>query len=318
MSYRQYTLCHSQLVITICRNISNPRQRLVTAPLDDLQIPNLNSRHSKVRYLKLDPDRLLPRRVHPSAATASFALRIIPGNTRQAKVRPHQILPSSVELLDRPDHAILVRQVRHVAHARFEARTIHIGRDRNRDLHVIRHAPRLELRSRLDHVLDPRSAMGFHHGLHPDERLDVSVQPVRHEVELAVRRDERYGAIVLEPSESNALVELDVLQLDGLAGTGLSAPSRGLEHELVVQAQLELGHAGEEGLHLDGTVDLGVQHGTVGRHEEVELLDDVEEYLVLLVLDALGAPGDGVGERHGGLALGVVGHAVALLGDEGS
>lgn len=37
-------------------------------------------------------------------------------------------------------------------------------------------------------------------GLHPDERLDVRGEAVRHEVELAVWGDEGDGAVVLEPA----------------------------------------------------------------------------------------------------------------------
>lgn len=51
----------------------------------------------------------------------------------------------------------------------------------------------------LDHVLDAGVGVRLHHGLHPDERLDVRGEPVRHEIELPVRRDEGDGAVVLEP-----------------------------------------------------------------------------------------------------------------------
>mmetsp|Transcript_238 Transcript_238/g.554 ORF Transcript_238/g.554 Transcript_238/m.554 type:complete len:355 (+) Transcript_238:196-1260(+) len=286
--------CHSQLIISIGRDISNPRQRLISAPLDDLQIPHLYSRNRKVRDLELDADGLLPRRVHgPSPASAcsaaSLPVRILPGDARQTEVRAHQVLPSPVELLDGPDHAILVGEVCHVSHAALEAGTVHVGRDRDGYLHTVGDAAGFKLGSGLDHVLDTGSAVGFHNGLDPYQRLDVRVQSIRHEIELAVRWDEGYGPIVLEPREADALVEFDVLELDGLA-LGLSRPAGGLKHELVVQTQLELRHAREEGSHLHGAVDFAVEDGPVGGHEEVELLDDVQKNLVLLVLDALGAP----------------------------
>ena len=37
-------------------------------------------------------------------------------------------------------------------------------------------------------------------GLDPDERLDVSVQSVGHQLELAVRGDERDGPVILKPA----------------------------------------------------------------------------------------------------------------------
>lgn len=105
-------------------------------------------------------------------------------------------------------------------------------------------------------------------------------------------------------------MELYVLHLDGLTARG---PARRLEHDLVVEAEAELGHAAQIALHLDGAEDLGPQHVSVCRDEQVEALHHVEEHLVLAVADALGAPRDGVcdGDRGAGLDLELVG----LLGD---
>ena len=50
-------------------------------------------------------------------------------------------------------------------------------------------------------------------GLYPDEWLNLSVEPVRHQFKLPVRGDEGDGAVVLKPRETHTLVELDVLQL---------------------------------------------------------------------------------------------------------
>mmetsp|Transcript_21420 Transcript_21420/g.67249 ORF Transcript_21420/g.67249 Transcript_21420/m.67249 type:complete len:257 (+) Transcript_21420:1433-2203(+) len=138
--------------------------------------------------------------------------------------------------------------------------------------------------------------MGLDDGLDPDERFDVGREAIGHEVELAVGRDEGDGPVVLEPREPHALVELDVLKLDRLAAR--HGPASRLEHELVVQPQLELGHAREEGLHLDRAHDLRVEDRSRAADQEVELLDDVEEDLVLPVLDPLRPPRDRVRHRH--------------------
>ena len=50
-------------------------------------------------------------------------------------------------------------------------------------------------------------------GLYPDEWLNLSVEPVRHQFKLPIRGDEGDGAVVLKPRETHTLVELDVLQL---------------------------------------------------------------------------------------------------------
>mmetsp|Transcript_20563 Transcript_20563/g.44645 ORF Transcript_20563/g.44645 Transcript_20563/m.44645 type:complete len:217 (+) Transcript_20563:228-878(+) len=216
----------------MCRNISNPRQRLIPTFLNNLQIPHLNPRHGKVRDLKLDSNRLLPRHVHPGTTSTATTLiiRLLSANARQAKVRPHQILSSTMELLNRPNHAILIGQIRHVPHARLETRTIDIGWHGNDNFDIVRHAPTFELRSSFDHVFNPAPAVGFDYGLDPNERLDVRVQSVRHEVELSVGGDERYGPIVLEPCEPNALMKFDILQLYRFPRACLAGPSRGLEH----------------------------------------------------------------------------------------
>ena len=226
-----------------------------------------------------------------------------------------------MKLLNRPDNGILIGQVGDVADGALEGGTVDIGGHGNDDLDIVGDTPGLELGPGLDHILDPRALVGLNHRLDPDERLDVGVETVGHEVELSVGRDEADGAVVLEAGQPHTLMELDVLHLDGLVATaapGLVGPARGLENEFVVEPELELGHAGEKGPHLDGAVDLAVQHGAIGRHEEVELLDDIEEDFVLLVLDALRPPADGVGEGHGGFGLEVLRHAIALLRDEGA
>ena len=59
----------------------------------------------------------------------------------------------------------------------------------------------------------------------------------------------------------------------------LRRPPRCLEHELVVQPQLQLRHTAQERLHLDSPHDLGVEDGAVRADQEVELLNDVEKDL---------------------------------------
>ncbi|KFY90763.1 hypothetical protein V498_05845 [Pseudogymnoascus sp. VKM F-4517 (FW-2822)] len=168
-----------------------------------------------------------------------------------------------------------------------KARAISVIRHRHYDFDVIRRAAALELRLGLEEVLDARAAVVLDHALDPNQRLDLRVEPVRHELELAVGRDEGDGAVVLEAREPHALVELDVFHLDGLAACG--APGR-LEHHLVVEPEAQLGHAGEVALHLDGAENLGAQHVASRGDEEVEGFDDVEEDFVFPVADAFGAP----------------------------
>mmetsp|Transcript_8152 Transcript_8152/g.20441 ORF Transcript_8152/g.20441 Transcript_8152/m.20441 type:complete len:329 (+) Transcript_8152:596-1582(+) len=139
---------------------------------------------------------------------------------------------------------------------------------------------------------------GIDHRLDPDQRLHVRVEAVIHQLEFTVRRDERNGAVVLEAGQPDALVEPDVLHFHRLAFG--DRPTRCLEEKLVVQPKFELGHAREVRLHFQGSDDLGPQHRPIGRHQEIQLFDDIQKYLVLLVFDSLRSPRDGVRDGGGG------------------
>ena len=144
----------------------------------------------------------------------------------------------------------------------------------------------------------------------PDERLDLRVEPVAHELELAVRRNEGDGAVVLEARQPHALVELDVLHLYRLAP---GRPSRRLEHGLVIEAEPQLGHAAQVAFQLDGAEDLAAEDVAGGADEEVEGFDDVEEDFIFPVSYPFAAPADGVGDGDGRPSLNF--ELVGFLGD---
>jgi len=89
----------------------------------------------------------------------------------------------------------------------------------------------------LDHVLDPAVCVSLNDGLDPDERLDVSVEPVGHELKLAVRWNERDRAVIVKPRQTNALMKLDVFKLNRLALTSASALKQDLQHIVTVSTQ---------------------------------------------------------------------------------
>ena len=70
-----------------------------------------------------------------------------------------------------------------------------------------------------------------------------------------------------------------------------------LEENLVVEAELELGHAGQVALHLDDAHHLRAKHRAGRSHQHVHRLDHVQERLVLTVLDAFEPPRDRVRHR---------------------
>ena len=76
--------------------------------------------------------------------------------------------------------------------------------------------------------------MGFNDAFDPDQRLDLRVEPIAHQLKFAVRWDETDGSIVLEPAQSNALMELDVFHLYRFSSR---RPSRRFKHHLVVETK---------------------------------------------------------------------------------
>ena len=83
-----------------------------------------------------------------------------------------------------------------------------------------------------------------------------------------------------------------------LAGLGSTGRGRLVHEHLVVETKLALGHARQERLHHDLAGNIGTEDGALGRHEQVERLDDVDKALVLAVLDVVLAPRDGAGGLH--------------------
>ena len=212
---------------------------------------------------------------------------VVAPDAGEAQLGAHEELLVAAKLLNLPDDGALLGGVVDGANVGAEARGVGVVGDGDDDLDVVGRASSLELGLGLEHVLDAGARVGLDEALDPDEGLDLGVEAVRHELELAVGRDEGDCAVVFEARQPHALVELDVLHLNGLAARG---PARRLEHDLVVEPQPQLGHAAEVALHLDGAEDLAAQHVSVGADEQVEALDDVEEDFVLAVADALGSP----------------------------
>jgi len=188
-------------------------------------------------------------------------------HTWQSEMRPHQIFLPTMELFDAPDNRVALRSILHRANRRLEGWGVSVRWDRDHDLDVVRCGTLLELRLSLDHVLNSTVRMRLDYSLYPNEGLHLSVQSVRHQLELAVRRDKGNGAVVLETRQPNALVELDVLHLDGLP-LGHPSPTRppasSLKQQLIIETQLELWHPTEVRPHFERPQNLAPQQRAVG------------------------------------------------------
>ena len=49
--------CDVPVIVTVLGDVAHPRKRLVATLLDDLEVPDLNTRYGEVRDLEFDSDR---------------------------------------------------------------------------------------------------------------------------------------------------------------------------------------------------------------------------------------------------------------------
>lgn len=109
--------------------------------------------------------------------------------------------------------------------------------------------------------------MRLDHTLYPDQWLDLGVEPITHQLEFTVGRNEADRSIILKPGKSHTLMEFDVFHLDGLS----SCCSTGrFEHDFVVKPKSKFGHTAEVTLHLDSAQDLGTQDIAIGRDQQIQ------------------------------------------------
>lgn len=200
------------------------------------------------------------------------------------------------ELLDGPLEGVVLGHVDRAAGGRVEAGGLDVLGHRHVDVHVVGDALLLVVALHLYDEPDLGVRGVLHDHVHREQRLHADVQPVAHQLELAVGRDEGHQSLVFEAAETHALVELYVVELHGLV---LAGPALRLVVGLVVEAELEVGHPGELAVGVDHPDDLALDDVVGGADEHRQLLHHVQEELVLGVLDALLPPGDHVGDLPG-------------------
>lgn len=144
------------------------------------------------------------------------------------------------ELLYRPFQGIVLGDIDCVSCGSVEGWTLHVFRDGHKDVHVVSNALLLVVAL---HLYD-ESNFGIGGVLDDDvdceERLDANVQTIAHEFELAIGRNEGDESLVLEATQPDALMELDIVELNCFV---FGCPPLCLVVCLVVESQLEIGHS---------------------------------------------------------------------------
>ena len=160
---------HSNLVISVLSDVANPWQGLVSALFYDFKISHLYSTHCKVWNLELDLNGYF---------LIIFSCFVL--NGWESETRSHQELFTSRELLYTPYHTTFVGHILDCTHVGFEYWRVYIDRYWDNDFHVISNRFLFKLCSCLDNKFNFRLSRIFDDGFHPNQRLDMSVDPVSH------------------------------------------------------------------------------------------------------------------------------------------
>lgn len=160
-----------------------------------------------------------------------------------------------------------------------------------------------------DAVLDFGLSNLVDYGVDLEREVDVLSGSVTHELEFAVGGHERDDSVRVEFSQFDALMKLAVLECDtsGCCFGSFGAhpvPTRKAEQTIavkqqpVVQAKFALRSTREICAHNNLASHVCPQDSARGRHEQVDVLDDIDKCLVLAVLDIGFAPGQGTRGLH--------------------
>eukprot|EP00053_Salpingoeca_punica_P004551 m.49696 g.49696 ORF g.49696 m.49696 type:complete len:479 (+) comp12846_c0_seq1:384-1820(+) len=275
----------ADLVQTALADVAHPLEhgRVVVAHLvlQDTEVLDLQTRASKW-HLKVDGD-----------GRAGPLLLVHGGEQLNLSVQLGEL--AARHATDLPDDGVGARLVLGLALVRDDIDLGRVLRRRDDNLDLLAEVLRIKLGADVDNNVNLVGRL-LHHRPHNKGQNHITRGAVLHELKLAIGRNEANGALGVEAAQLDALVEVQVVNRNGLAAVLAARVARllvlVLVVDLVVDAKLALGHAGEVALHADGARDVLAEHGAVGRQEDVDGLQDVEEELVLAVLDALAAPAD--------------------------
>ena len=123
-------------------------------------------------------------------------------------------------------------------------------------------------------------------------QVDVLGDTVLHQLELAIRRNEGDGTVLVELAQTHTAVEGAIIDLDARALTAAVALSLLLvgDEQLIIQTETTLGHARQERLHHNLTDHFAAKHSAGLRDEQIHTLQSVDEHLVLTVRDTFTTP----------------------------
>jgi hypothetical protein len=170
-------------------HVPDPRHRVIPTLFSDLQIPDVNPTHSKVRNLKRN-------------FTGQFLIIVShwADNRRQLHLTFHSDLTLPLETRQLPNDCILIRVIAYTATRSLKSRVERVGRDRDMNLDIIGRGFALE-QSFANHS-NLKFGRSYQFGLHVkvhqwfhlfplEKKTHSHPNSVRHQLEFAIGRDER-------------------------------------------------------------------------------------------------------------------------------
>ena len=108
------------------------------------------------------------------------------------------------------------------------------------DVDVVGNASLLVVTLNLHYESDFGAGRILYNNIHRKKRLHPDIETITHQLELTIRRNKSHQSLVLETTQSDALMELDIVELDGFVTSGSAL---GLVVGLIVESQLEVRHS---------------------------------------------------------------------------
>ena len=181
------------------------------------------------------------------------------------------------ELLDGPFEGVMLRDVDRTAGGSVEAGTLHILWNWHKDIDVVGDALFLIVAFHLDHEADAGVGGGFHNHINREQRLDSNVETVAHQFELSIGGNESDQTLVLEPAQSDTLMEFYIVELNCLV---LGGAALRLVVSLIVEAQFQVRHARELAIGIDHSDDLALDDVVGGTDQHRQFLYHIQEELI--------------------------------------
>mmetsp|Transcript_12864 Transcript_12864/g.21348 ORF Transcript_12864/g.21348 Transcript_12864/m.21348 type:complete len:341 (+) Transcript_12864:43-1065(+) len=117
--------------------------------------------------------------------------------------------------------------------------------------------------------------------------IDIVCHTVSHQLKFTIWWNKGNGTIGVKLSQTNTTMKGTVINFNTRFALSRIFP---LNHQLVIQTKLALGHARQLGIHLNLTRHFVSQDTSRRRQQEIDAFQDVNVYFISLVLDTLTSP----------------------------